>query len=269
MAVVAVGDFTPADIERLIKTVFGPIPARGGRAATAAVPRAGSRRHAVRGRDGPRSDGDDGRPLHDAPAARPDHRRRVPAAAGRAAVHAHDERAVVRADAARRPAVCEGRDRPRHLRPDQGSGDADGPGHRAGDRARARGAGDRVGPGRALRFHGARARAREARHAARLRERLRGEGQGGVGRPRRRVHPQLHPEGAAARHHVRVRPRAAVHPRDHPRGSEQGREGMDQRQPGGARQRAPEGRPDGAVRDASSRPRSRPRPNGTSGRTSR
>ena len=42
MAVVAVGDFNPADIERLIKTVFGAIPAGGGRAAAAALPGAGS-----------------------------------------------------------------------------------------------------------------------------------------------------------------------------------------------------------------------------------
>ena len=194
MAVVAVGDFDKAD----------------DRAADQASTSARSRRRPSRGRGRPSrcpttpdtlfavaTDPEAtmttvGRLQH-AAAARPDDRRRLPAAAGRAALHGHAERAAVGADAASPTRRSSGPAPQRGLfvRTKEAAtlmalvsedGIERGP----------RGARHRVGAGGAVRLHRRRARARAARRAARLRGRVRGARQGGVGRPRRRVHPQLH-----------------------------------------------------------------------------
>ena len=88
MAVIAVGDFNQARSRQLIKDEFGRDPGAGSAPAAARLRGAGPPGDAVRHRDGSRGADDDGRRLQHAAAARPVDGRRLPAAAGRAALHA-------------------------------------------------------------------------------------------------------------------------------------------------------------------------------------
>ena len=83
---------------------------------------------------------------------------------------------------------------------------------------------------------------REARHPAALRERVCRARQGRVRGPRGRVHQELHAEGTDPGHHVRVRPGAAIRPGDHAGRSQQGREGLGGREPRRAGERPAESR---------------------------
>ena len=74
MAVIAVGDFDKAPVEKMIKDAVRQHPGAGSAPAAARLRGAGSRRHALRHRHRPRGDDDDGRRLQHAAAARADRR---------------------------------------------------------------------------------------------------------------------------------------------------------------------------------------------------
>ena len=193
MAVIAVGDFDKAEVEKLIKEHFGGIPApvdRRGRGPSSTCPIIPDTLFAV-ATDTEATMTTVG-VYNMLPAARSDDGRRLPAAAGRAALHRHDERAARRADLQARSAVHAGRHRARHLRADEGSGHARWRwSTTTGSSAASTALVTESARAARVRLHRDRARAREARDAARLRERVRRARQGGVGRPGRRVHPQL------------------------------------------------------------------------------
>ena len=93
MSVVAVGDFTAATIEGLVKMHFGSIAAPAKAAAAAELRRARSSGHAVRHRVRSRDDRLVGLRLQQAPAPRSDDGRRLPAGPRRSAVPRDVQRA--------------------------------------------------------------------------------------------------------------------------------------------------------------------------------